>query len=170
MKTKQSDNLNAIKTSDGTVVSATLNGTKGCTLANSTTYVFPLAPSESPFVGELKTLSIQLKWAAAVAAVFTLEVSDFPAKEGAASNDIGTDDVTDYSATAGDWVQWNSPAAYVPVSGSGNTATAATVTAGGSAAGGALFEMTSASSRRYRIKAVVTTGGVVRCGVHAKGG
>jgi hypothetical protein len=172
MKTAKSDNLDAIKTSDGTAVAANRTGSaaKGCTLANSTTYVFPLAPSESNMVGEKVIMSVHLQWAAAVAAVFTLEVSDFPAKTGGASNDIGADDVLDYSTTAGEWQQYNPPAAYVPVTGASNSAAAATVTAGGAAAGSAYFGLSDVGSRRIRIKAVVTTGGVVRCGFHAKEG
>lgn len=154
--------LNAVK-SDGTVVEDK-PGT-GCTLANSTTYYFPLGNGEGLIPAGCQFASIQLKWSAAVAAVFTVETTNFPCK---IFPPAGPDDVTDYSSTAGDWLQLNPADAYVPVSGSGNSATLAAVTAGGSAAGGALFDLAGLGTRRIRIKAVVTTGGTVRAQGHGK--
>lgn len=129
-------------------------GAKGCTLANATTYYFPVTADA---LGR-ELLSLHLKWAAAVAAVFTLEVSNLPGN-----------DASDYDATAGNWQQYNPSTAYVPVSGASNSATAATVTAGGAAAGSAVFELSDVSSARVRIKAVVTTGGLVRVAANGKG-
>src|SRR5262245_54090819 len=154
----QSDNLNAQTATTGVVVTAVRSGaSKGCTLANATTYYFALgiAPGASQ-------LSAHLMWASAVVATFTLECSNFPASGASAT------DVTDYSTTAGEWQQFNSPSAYVPTSGTGNTSVGATVTAGGTAAGSAFYDMSLVGARRMRIKVVVTTGGVVRCGVHGK--
>lgn len=159
-------NLDAYVATAGTKISAARSGaSKGCTLANATTYYFPLGGPHSP-LGNSSGVSIDLAWAAAVVAVFTLEATDFPGVIDGAI--MGPADVADYDTT--NWTQINPPTAYVPVSGSGNSASAATVTAGGSAAGTALLECQGASSRRYRIKAVVTTGGLVRCGVYGKVG
>jgi hypothetical protein len=165
LNSPRSGNLDAYAATAGTLVAAKRDGSaKGCTLANGTTYYFPLGGSHSG-PGLVSNISIMLSWASAVAAVFTLEATDFPGiQDGEVS---GPSDTTDY-ATSG-WTQINPLTAYVPVSGSGNSASAATVTAGGSAAGTALFEISGATSRRYRIKAVVTTGGLVRCGSAVKG-
>ena len=156
----QSDNLNAFTATTGVVITAVRTGTsKGCTLANATTYYFSLGISPGA-----SQLSAHLMWASAVVATFTLEVSNFPATAYGSS----ASDVTDYSTTAGEWQQFNSPSAYVPTQGSGNTSVGATVTAGGTAAGAAFYDMSLVGARRMRIKVVVTTGGVVRCGTHGK--
>jgi hypothetical protein len=169
INTPKSDNLDAYVVTTGVKVEAArAAAAKGCTLANSTTYYFPIGGSETEFPGGAGLLSIHLQWAAAVAAVFTLEVSDFPAKVGGTA--AGASDVTDYSAVAGEWLQVNPSTAYVPVTGTGNSVSSATVTAGGTNAGGALLDVSALGSRRVRIKAVVTTGGVVRVGAHGKAG
>lgn len=167
MKTFYSDNLDCVSSAGAAVVASRVSPI-GCTLADATTYYFVLASSEAPIVGDNATISAHLKWAAAVVAVFTIEGSCFPLYVGGSEVKQGPFDVHAYSSTAGDWLQFNPANAYVPVSGASNTVTAATVTTGGSAAGGAILELMGASSRRYRIKAVVTTGGLVRVGMHAK--
>lgn len=167
VNTKTSDNIDAIK-SDGTVVSAVRSGTsKGCTLAVAT-YYFPLGSSEAPLSAGTSLVHAHLKWAAAVAATITVETCSFTRFEGGFGG--ANDDVTDYSTTAGDWIQENPSTAIVAVSGASNTSTAATVTAGGAAAGGCSFHLGNLGSRRARVKVVATVGGLVRCAANGKAG
>lgn len=153
----KNNNLHAFLATTGTRIIAdeVTAGAKGCTLANSKTYYFPL-PSD--IIGG-RDMDVEVKWAAAVAAVFTIETTSVPQT-----------DLSDYDATAGTgWQQANPPNAYVPVAGTGNSASAATVTAGGTNAGTATFSLTEVTAPRLRIKAVVTTGGVVRVTTFGKG-
>jgi hypothetical protein len=160
------DNINAIK-SDGTPVIAVLSGaSKGCTLANATTYYFPIGGEQSELIADQPLGSAHISWAAAVVATITLETSDYPAFEHGMES--GPADVNDYDATGPTWVPCNPSAATVDVTGSGNSATGATVTAGGTNAGGAMYNIGNLGTRRARLKVVVTTGGLVRCGVHGK--
>jgi hypothetical protein len=168
--TPQSDNLNAYVATTGVLVEAVRYGAnKGVTLASATTYYFPLGGAGTGLVSGTALVSAHIKWAAALVATFTLEVTCFPPRENGAV--IGPNDVTDYSAVVGEWVQFNPTTSYVPVVGTGNTVTAVTITAGGTNAGAAVIEMGMFASRRARIKCVVTTtGGLVRLGVAGKGG
>lgn len=148
------DNLSAyVATTGARITPENATPNRGCTLSNATTYYFPIpvALAGKPLV------DIHAKWAAAVVAVFTIEVSD-----------MSTDDVTDYDATAGNWQQYNPPSAYVPVSGGGNTSSAATVNAGGANAGSAVWSLSDVSALRLRLKVVVTTGGLVRVAANGK--
>lgn len=152
MRRNDLNNLDALVAVTGALVlAADTDGSKGVTLANSTTYYVPVPPELAAY----PLASVHLVWAAAVAATITLEVSDLPAAEAG-----------DASETAGHWCPYNPTGSYVPVVGSGNSAADATVTAGGSAAGAAFFGVSEISARRLRIKIVVTTGGLVRiaCG------
>ena len=157
-----SDNIAAVK-NDGTVV--TPARASGCTLGVGT-YYFPVGSSEAPTSSETPLVSAHLKWAAAVAATITVETCNFPAKVD--SHVSGPTDVSDYDETAGNWISENPTTAYVAVSGSGNSSTAAVVTAGGTAAGGCTFHLGNLGTRRVRIKVVTTVGGVVRCGIAGK--
>lgn len=146
---QRKDNLNAI-TAAGAEKGAVLTGaSQGVTLANSTTYYFPVPPE----VCNERDFSVHVAWAAALAATITIEQATFP-------------DATDYGSTG--WVKLDPPDAYVPVTGASNSSTLATVTAGGAAAGNAIFNLVSAGGKRYRIKVVVTTGALVRVGADAK--
>lgn len=161
------DNIDAVK-SDGVVTSANKVGastTFGCTLGVGT-YYFIIGASDTAVAGETWLVSAHLKWAAAVAATITVETSNFPLHVG--GDNIGPFDTHGYSTTVGDWIQENPSTAIVAVTGSGNSSTAATVTAGGSAAGGATFHLGNIGTRRVRIKIVTTVGGLVRCGIHGK--
>ncbi len=163
--TTRADNLDAVTMTTGVVVEAKRYGTpKGCTLGVGT-YYFPIGSSEAPTASDTPLVSAHLQWAAAVAATITYETSNFPAKEGGAG--VGSDDTPDYAASTG-WVPENPSSAVVPVNGSGNSSTAATVTAGGSAAGECMFHLGNIGSRRARIKVVTTVAGVVRCGINGK--
>ena len=148
------DNLDAYTTAGAKKVAATTAGSKGVTLANSTTYYIPIPPQLLR-----SRADIEIRWASAVVGTFTIETTDLPSS-----------DVTDYDSTAGNWQQFNSPASYVPVTGSGNSASATTVTAGGSAAGACVFALTGISAQHMRIKAAITTGGLVRFSAEGKEG
>lgn len=79
------------------------------------------------------------------------------------------DDVTNTSSTGGEWLAWNNPAAYVPVTGSGWTSIAGVVASTGSAVGGAAFDLADTGQCRIRLKIVVGgTGGDVRVSVTRK--
>lgn len=166
MITGRSDNLDAIK-STGVVASAQRSGSsKGCTLVAGT-YYFPIGSSDARTSAETPLVSAHLQWSAAVAATITIETSNFPANEGGIGGQIS--DVTDYSSTVGEWVSENPSTAIVATVGSGNSALAAVVTAGGSAAGACMIHLGNLGSRRARVKIVLTVGGLVRCGVNGKG-
>ena len=153
---------------DGTTsLDPATNGDGSVTLVDSTTYYLPVGSDFAPLPAELGLVSVHLKWASAVAAVATVEASDFPEKVLGRRRGGGYD-VTDYDATAGNWIQLNPTDAYVPVSGSGNSADQATVTLGGSAAGGCIFNLFDTGARRLRIKIVVTTGGKLWANAHGK--
>lgn len=166
------DNLPAYK-SNGTQVTPTApkadSDVAGVTLENSTTYYIPLVGSDTAAMGYRASLvNFHIKWAAALAAVFTVETSSFSKYLGTGST--GPVVVSDYDTTVGNWQQWNPSSAYVPVTGTGNTVSAATVTAGGSNAGSCVFDFADFGSRRLRIKCVVTTGALCRFGVNGKVG
>ena len=158
--------LKAIKDGTTTLDPAT-NGDGSVTLVNSTTYYLPVGNDYAPMAAETRNVSVHLKWAAAVAAVFTVEVCNFPAKVGGRRAGAGYD-VTDYDATAGNWIKLDPTTAYVPVIGTGNSAANATVTAGGTNAGGCVYDLADVGDRRVRIKAVVTTGGKLWANAHGK--
>lgn len=158
-----SGNLDAINTSNGARVEAARSGvTKGATLANGVTYVFPLDTNGAPLE------CVHLKWDAAVIVTFTVETTVFPKFEGGHGN--GPSDVTDHSLVAGEWMQENPSGAYVSGSGAGGmTATNLTLVVAGGTAGGSTIHLGNLGSLRGRIRAVVAgTGGVVRCGVNGK--
>lgn len=152
--------------SDGSVT-LTPGADGSVTLANSTTYYFPVGKDYAALPSMLEMVAVHLKWASEVAATITIEASDFPAKVGGLRGGGGYD-VVDYDTTAGNWIQLNPSTAYVPTAGTGNSATAAVVTAGGTNAGGCIFQLTAIPDRRVRIKLVVTTGGALWINAHGK--
>lgn len=115
----------------------------GVTLANSTTY-FYVMDAQRP----CPLQSFHVKWDSAVAATFTWENANLV-------------NVTNYSTTAGEWVEEDSTTDLTINKSVGTvTGTSLAVTAG--TAGGATFKHKFAGFLRTRLKAVVTTGGVVR--------
>lgn len=166
------DNLSAYKSNGDLVAPAAPkfgSDVAGVTL-EAATYYIPLARSDKAPIGfRASIVNFHIKWAAAVAGVFTIETSSF-SKYLEPGNNAGPVVVSDYDTTAGNWVPWNSPASYVPVTGSGNSSSAATVTAGGSAAGGCSFDISNFGALRLRIKAVLTAGGLCRFGANGKVG
>lgn len=123
------------------------------TLASSSTYYVPLRAADVETLGaHLTTYTAGL-----VLTSVTVEVCSHSSP------------VDDLSTTAGEWVQWNPPGAYVPVTGSGWSSIGATVASTGSALGGAAFDFSDVGQRRLRLKLVVGgTGGDVRLSVSRK--
>ncbi len=157
-----SENLPAL-TSGGVVVVPDRNNAtpanRGLTLTAATFFI-PLN------VADESTLHLTLKWNAAFAGTITVETTDFPATLPVAGG--LADDVTDYSTTAGDWEQENPTTAYVSTSGTGNSATNLTITAGGTNAGGASFHIGNFGAKRIRLRIVCSTGGILRVGCNSK--
>lgn len=165
-----SANLSAVR-SDGVEFPAARNGassTWGVTLGVGT-YYFPFGANKSPVPAEAPLVSVHIRGAAAVAATITIEDSNFHSTTSPGDN-RGVADVTDFedAATAGNWIPENPSTAIVGVVGTGWSSLAATVTAAGTNAGGAMFHVNSLGSRRGRLKIVTTVGGLVRVGVHGK--
>lgn len=168
-----SSNLNAIR-SDGTPTLASRLGapsTWGVTLASGQTYYFPFGASKSPVPAEVPLTAVQIRGGAALVATITIEDTIFPSTVSPGDGG-GVADVSDFEATGVNWVSEQPTDAYVPVSGAGwaQTASTMTVTVAGGAAGAALFHLGNFGTRRGRLKIVVTTGDLVRVGVHGKAG
>lgn len=144
---------------------------KGFTLAGGATYYIPFGTFQSPIPVEASGLALAFRWAAAVAGTVTLEMSCFPATLG--PDLTGGGDVNDWdAATDGSWQQWNAAlveALYTNASGAANSVAAFTWTLGGSAAGGAMLNLTDVSMRRMRLKIATTVGGLFRVCMHGKG-
>ena len=104
-------------------------------------------------------VSVHAAWALALAGTWTIEVSNFPWKVGNGVSGGADSDWTDQ--TAGNWIQENPSSAVISTAGAGNTATGATVTAGGTNAGGFFAHLGNLGARRARLKFVCTVGGAV---------
>ena len=163
-----SDNLTAIK-SDGTTVSPGVGA--GCSLANSTTYVFSLGGDR--LIGAAPLSSAQVQWDSAFVGTITVETCNWAQKIGRPDN-TGATDVSEFDVTTkGAWMQENPSTAYISVTSTdgttgGATVTNATIAVAGGTAGGASIQLGNLGARRCRLKVVVTTGGVVRGGMYAK--
>jgi hypothetical protein len=122
-------------------------------------FYFPIPVAENA-----STISIHILTDGVIAGTFTVEATNLPKKR----NEIGPDDVEDWSETLGEWVQINTASAgYAQGAGVGWTVTALSLakTAG---AGGAVIDLIDLATRRLRLKAVVTTGGACRVVAHGK--
>ena len=167
---KYAANVPALK-NDGTSPNAA-TPYSGFTLANSTTYLFPLGGEKLIGVGWVA--GAQIQWDAAVVATITLETCQFASKTGA-PDPVGPADISDFdTATKGGWMKQDPASAYITVTSSDGTTGGATVTNGtvavaGGTAGAADYQVGNLAARRMRLKVVVTTGGIVRCGMFAKG-
>ncbi len=123
------------------------------TLVLGTTYVFMLGGPDATVI------SAHFQWDASIV-ITSLTVEDCNMPETEAS---------DYSTTAGDWIDEDPSTAFVGVVGAGVSHTAGVATATGGALGGCMFHIADTGARRTRIKVVVgATGGVLRCAAHAK--
>jgi hypothetical protein len=169
VNTPQSDNLNAV-TSLGVVITANRSGpARGVLLPGPGTYLFAVGGERSDIPAGCGVVGVHIAWSATVAGTFTLDATNFPTRERAAT--AGPIDVSDFDMAVGRWLQWNSTASYIPIVGAGNTVVATTITAGGTNAGAALLEISQLCARRVRIKAVITAAGanaVVRVAAHGK--
>jgi len=166
-----SGDLAAIK-ADGTVVPVTNSSAAGvgCVLTSGTWY-FPIGGVDTPLPVETPYLGIQLQWVAAVAGTITFESCNYPRYLNGARS--GPDDVADNdpNTTKTNWVQQNPTTLYVPTpTGAGNSATNLTITAGGTNAGGTHLDVGNAGAKRWRVKMVLSVGGVVRVNANGKGG
>lgn len=163
-----SGDLNAIK-SDGTIA---LNDiANGCTLTSGTWY-FAFGGEDAPLPGETPYVNVQIQWAAAVAGTITFETCNYPAKRDSRRSQ-GPADVPDNDPNTSrtNWVQQNPTTLYVPTpTGAGNSVTNLTITAGGTNAGGTAVDIGNTGARRWRLKLVLTVGGLVRVNVNAKAG
>jgi hypothetical protein len=169
-----SGNLDAIRTTDGVVISANKDGapsTFGVTLASGITYVFPLGTWKAAVPAEASYASTHFRWDASIIVTFTFETCNFPATVNP-GDWRGPADVSDSDITAGNWMQEN-PSSGVYVSGSGSgglTATNLTLVVAGGTAGGTTINLGNFGMRRGRWRALVGgTGGKVRCGIWGKG-
>lgn len=164
-----SSNINGFK-SDGTPVLANRDGapsTYGCTLTAGTWY-FPWGANKAPVPAEALVTAVHIRGDATIAATITIEDGNFPATTSPSDN-RGPADVSDFDATAGNWIPENPSTANVQTSGAGWVATAATVAVAGTNAGGCIYHIGNLGSRRGRLKLVVTVGGKVRVAIHGKG-
>lgn len=137
----------------------------GCVLLAGT-YRFvvssPSGDSETP--AQVTVLGVQLAWTAAVAGTMVPKMCNFPGNLDKFGR--GGVDVSDFDANF--WTPHNPSTAFVPVTGTNNTVSAATVTAGGTAAGTADYQFSGLGARRVAIELVLTAGGIVRCNACGK--
>lgn len=77
-------------------------------------------------------------------------------------------DVALNNEVAGNWITQDPSTSYIP-SGSGYTITNNTIAVTGGTAGGTMMQIGNVSTRRRRIKLVVTTIGLFRCHAHGVG-
>lgn len=140
--------------------------TGNVTLVNGTTYYSPLGDQDAPAPSQTSLDSVHIKWDATFVGVFTIETTNFPRKRG--GQWIGSDDVTDYGTTKGNWIQEIPSSADVSVTSTDGTTGGAThdghlkITVEGGTAGGCMIHLGNLGSRRARVKTAVTTGGAVR--------
>lgn len=144
------------------------NEVTGALTLTNTTYYIELGSSESVALVETALTGVHLKWNAAFAATITFETSNLPRYRH--GRDSGPDDVTPWSATAGDWIPEDPTAAEVSVVGTGNSASGLSITAGGTNAGGATIHVGNLGTRRARLVVVCTTGGTLRAVANGKQG
>jgi hypothetical protein len=152
-------NLDAINLADGTVIPAHRKSTaasgagsqgRGVTLAGGQSVAFVLD-------ADAGCEHVHIKWDEVFAGVFTIETSSF---DEVGAN--GEDDVRDWSATAGNWMQENPTVAAGNIPIVGGTVANLTVNVPGGTAGGCSIHIGNIGSRRARVKCVCTTGGLVR--------
>lgn len=133
-------------------------GADGYVTLGVDTYLFPLGGGDSTVTG------VHIVTDGTIAGTFTLEVSNMPRDpiQGGSGN------ITDWdTATVGAWVKLDPSTAYIPTVGTGWSVTNATMTKT-AGVGGAFVDLVASGAKRYRIKAVITTGGKVRVNAHGK--
>lgn len=156
---RQSPFVNALDEDNGAVQAAAADGY--VTLTATDDFLFPLGVADQPLE------SIHIQTDALLAGVFTIETSNMPRNDVAASvAPPGT--VTDWDDTAaGGWVKEDPATAYVATVGTGWTVANLTLTKT-AGVGSAMIHLGNLGSRRVRLRAAVTTTGAVRVAVHGK--
>ena len=134
----------------------------GCKLPSTGNWYFDVSVPDGP------TESVHLIWDAALAGTINIQDTNAPQFKRPSDADSGTD-VSLIDETAGNWITEDASTAYVPIVGSGNSVANMTITAGGSAAGGAMLNVGNLGTRRQRIRVIVTTPGTIRVLAHGKG-
>jgi hypothetical protein len=163
---KQLTALAAYK-SDGTFVPVVLDPTNGVglTLA-AATYLFPFGGERYGSMVETVMHALSAKWPSGIVGSITIEGTNFPKTITGA--DQGAPDITDWDTSAA-WQQIDITLAgmvYAVASGTGAmTKFTCAITAG---AGGAAWNIPDLGFMRLRAKAVLSTGGFLRMGSHAK--
>lgn len=155
---KQNPYVQAIDEDDGSVIAVDSAGY--CTLTVDT-FLFPLG-----LVSDAHTFAVEIMTDAAIAGTFSLECCCLPRGPDNAPPDQRMTD-WDTSATSG-WAKDDSTTnAHVMTNGTGWTPTNLTLvkTAG---VGIAIYNMALRGAFRYRCRAVITTGGLVRVSAGGK--
>lgn len=130
------------------------------TLTANTLYYFVLGGADAPF------LSTHLTAYTAGMIITSATVQDCNHHGGPVTL---PGDVSDFSATAGEWIPETPTTAYVGVVGTGWSATNGVVASLGSALGGALWHIAETGADRTRLAVQVgAAGGIVRVSAHGK--
>jgi hypothetical protein len=146
---------------------ASQTGTVAGVLLGVGTYRFMVSsPSgDSAVPAQTALVGVGLAWQAAVAGTIKVKICPFPGNLDKFGR--GAVDVSDFDTTF--WLQYDpTSGAYVPVSGTGNTVTNATVTMGGTNAGLTHYDIGNLGPRRLAIEVATTVGGIVRCNACGK--
>jgi hypothetical protein len=149
--------LSAINTADGSIVKPDNNGWVSLTTA---TYVFAIGSPDADVESFNVITDATIAWSG-----MTVEDTNAPRNS---SGQMTPGTVTDYDVSADStWTQENPSDAYIGTSGTGWTATAATLakTAG---KGSAMIHVSAYGAKRIRLKVVVTTAGTVRVAAWGK--
>lgn len=173
--TKRGD-LAAITTGTGVIIPCVVDpktaANTGCTLPSGT-FFFPFGSEISPVPAEVGLIGLGAIWSLALAATMTIEATNCAAYQSGMGGSLGAaTDLLDYDSTNG-WVQIDPTLAgpvFAAATGAGNTMTKYTAVAGGAAGGAAIWSIPQMGLKRFRLKVVVTTGGLLRVTVHGKAG
>jgi hypothetical protein len=166
-----SDNLNAIRQSDGAVINAAVQGDPalfGVTLT-AVRHMFPFGAERSPVPSATQITGVHLRWDNVIAFTATVEETIFPARWPSDQANGVTDVADNALLPLGSWIVIKPPDAYVEVVGGGTyTIATGTIAVAAGQAGGCTINLSAWAGRRGRININVTTPGLVRCGVNGK--
>lgn len=132
------------------------------------TFFFPLGGERYGSVVETIHHSLSLVFNAALAGTFTIEGTNCAKSQ--SGNDVGSPDVSDWEVSDA-WQQIDITAAgmiIANITGSGNSMAKFTATIGGTAAGGALYNIPDIGMLRLRGKFVATHSGQLRVAAQSK--
>lgn len=123
-------------------------------------------------IPDVSQISVHYAWDASLAAtsvnVQDSNLPDFKAFSATTHDPDPGVDIALNDEVAGNWITEDPSTAYVP-SGSGYTVTNSTIAVTGGTANGTILNFGNMSSRRRRVKVVVTTAGFFRCSAHGVG-